>query len=70
MDITGANIDRWNSAIEWLNTNGYTIRHKFVVWNQGETDGDVNTTKANYTSQLTSIRLEQQSSCLNNNNEL
>ena len=48
-------IDRWNSAIEWLNTNGYTIRHKFVVWNQGETDGDVNTTKANYTSQLTSI---------------
>ena len=28
------------SAIQWLTDNGYTIRHKYMAWCQGESDGD------------------------------
>lgn len=40
--------ERLDNAVTWLNANGYTIRHKFIVWCQGETDGDNAMTKADY----------------------
>jgi hypothetical protein len=40
--------NRFNSALNWLQNNGYTVRHKYAVWCQGETDGDIGTTKENY----------------------
>jgi len=30
--------NRFNLAKNWLESNGYTIRHKYMVWDQGETD--------------------------------
>ena len=41
---------RWDAAIAWLTSNGYTIRHKYVLWCQGEADGDIGTTKQTYQS--------------------
>lgn len=38
-------VSRYNSAAAYLEENGYTIRRKFVVWCQGESDADgINTT--------------------------
>ena len=31
-------ISRFSKAENWLQTNGYTIRHKYMFWLQGETD--------------------------------
>lgn len=39
---------RWDAAVTWLTSNGYTIRHKYVLWCQGEADGDAGTTKQTY----------------------
>jgi hypothetical protein len=47
--LTGA-INRLNAAVTWLTNNGYTIRHKYMVWCQGETDGDNGMDGATYTS--------------------
>ncbi|AEI43354.1 sialate O-acetylesterase [Paenibacillus mucilaginosus] len=33
-------ISRYHTAASWLTDNGYTIKHKFMVWCQGETDAD------------------------------
>ena len=33
-------ITRYNDAKTYLENNGYVIRHKYMVWCQGETDGD------------------------------
>ena len=41
-------ISRFNSAKTWLEDNDYSIRNKYMVWCQGETDGDNSTTLADY----------------------
>ena len=41
-------IERHNLAKEWLIANGYTIRHDFMVWCQGCSDGDSGTTSDAY----------------------
>jgi hypothetical protein len=46
-------INRYNTAKNWLNDNGYTIRHSYMVWLQGESDGNKQTTKDDY---ITSIK--------------
>ena len=33
-------INRLGIVVSWLTDNGYTIRHKYMAWCQGETDGD------------------------------
>ena len=43
-------ISRHNLAKEWLLENGYTIRRDFMVWCQGETDGDNSMSKDTYIS--------------------
>lgn len=47
--------DRWDDAVSYLNTNGYTIRHKFVLWCQGESDGDDGMSKADYKTALNTL---------------
>ena len=32
-------IARYQAAVTWLGNNGYTIRHKYCLWCQGEADG-------------------------------
>lgn len=34
-------ISRLNAAAEYLKVNSYGIRHKFMLWCQGESDGDI-----------------------------
>jgi Carbohydrate esterase, sialic acid-specific acetylesterase len=46
-------VNRYNTAKEWLIDNGYTIRHSYMVWLQGESDGNKQTTKEEY---ITSIK--------------
>lgn len=41
-------IARMNTAVTWLNENGYIIRHKYMLWCQGESDGDDGTEKNTY----------------------
>ena len=41
-------ISRLETAILFLNTNHYKIRHKFMLWCQGESDGDHSTPTAIY----------------------
>lgn len=41
---------RYNAAINWLTSNGYTIRHKYMLWCQGESNGDDGMSKADYKS--------------------
>ena len=41
-------ISRFNAAITWLGNNDYNIRNRYMVWCQGETDGDQSTTSADY----------------------
>ena len=45
-------INRFQSAITYLEANGYTIKNKFVVWLQGETDGGLGTSPEVYTARL------------------
>lgn len=39
-------------AKTYLNDNGYSIRRKFMVWCQGETDGDQNMSGIEYQTKL------------------
>ena len=41
-------IQRFNDAVQFLTSQNYVIRHKYMVWLQGESDGDNATTKENY----------------------
>lgn len=43
-------VSRFNTAKTWLTTNGYTVRHKFILWCQGESNGDDGMSKADYKS--------------------
>lgn len=45
-------ISRYTTARNWLTSNGYTIKNQFMVWCQGETDGDRGMSKEEYTSKL------------------
>lgn len=41
-------LDRVRKCKKWLSENGYHIRHAYMVWCQGCTDGDLRTPKAVY----------------------
>lgn len=43
-------IQRLKDAMSYLNSNGYTIRHKYMLWCQGESDGDANTSESDFKS--------------------
>lgn len=45
-------INRFKSARTYLLNNGYKIRRKFMVWCQGETDGDKNMSDIEYKTKL------------------
>lgn len=47
--------ERYKSAKNWLNDNGYTVRHSYMVWLQGESDGNKGTTKEDYKEALEEI---------------
>jgi hypothetical protein len=52
-------IDRLNGAVTFCTAKGYVIRHKYMVWCQGEGDGDNNTSaeayKAGFEAMLSSM---------------
>lgn len=48
-------LNRYGAARSWLEGNGYKIRHKYMVWLQGEYDGAVSTPQADYVGMLKSI---------------
>lgn len=48
-------IARLNSSRIWLGNNGYALRHQFMVWLQGETDGDNNMTQAEYATKIATM---------------
>ena len=41
-------ISRLDAAVEFLNANHYAVRHKFMLWCQGESDGDISKTGEQY----------------------
>lgn len=43
-------ISRFTTAVTWLTSNGYTIRHKFLAFCLGESDGDSATTAEDWTA--------------------
>ena len=45
-------IARFKSAKSWLESNGYIIRHKYMVWCQGCSDGDARTTYEQYQERI------------------
>lgn len=48
-------ISRYRTTEHWLLDNGYTIMNTFMVWCQGETDGDQGMTRLEYTLKLTTM---------------
>jgi hypothetical protein len=55
-------IARHELAKNWLETNGYVIRHDFMVWCQGCSDGDAGTSADDYT-QGTKNMIEAMMAC-------
>lgn len=51
-------IGRFVSAKTWLENNGYSVRHKYAVWCQGESDGDVHTPEANFKTMFNAVLFE------------
>ncbi|MBE5961330.1 MAG: sialate O-acetylesterase, partial [Lachnospiraceae bacterium] len=47
--------ERFQQAVLYLKNHGYQIRHTFVVWCQGETDGRLQTSHTLYQNSLISI---------------
>ncbi|MEK5239001.1 sialate O-acetylesterase [Paenibacillus sp. FSL L8-0470] len=45
-------IDRFHLADRYLERSGYCVKHKFMVWCQGETDGDLGMSAAEYKFKL------------------
>jgi hypothetical protein len=43
-------IQRLTDAVCFLETNGYTIRHQYMLWCQGESDGDIGTKETDFKS--------------------
>lgn len=48
-------IERLTAAKEYLQNNDYDIQHTFALWCQGETDGDLGTTKEEYVNMFGSM---------------
>ncbi|MBQ9766143.1 MAG: hypothetical protein IJW18_08095 [Lachnospiraceae bacterium] len=48
-------INRYNSAVSYLLNNNYTIRHRYMLWCQGESDGDVSTPPSLYKDQFLTL---------------
>lgn len=59
-DALNETITRYNTAKTWLESNGYTIRHNYMVWCQGETDGRLATTIDTYKTKLKEVFSEMQ----------
>lgn len=55
-------IDRFTAARAYLTSNGYKIRRKFMVWCQGETDGDNSMSDTEYKEKLHTM-IEAMLSC-------
>ena len=53
-------IERFRTAEAWLLDNGYSIGNRWMIWCQGETDGDRRTSKADYKMRLASLLSEMQ----------
>lgn len=45
-------LKRLSNCVNYLEQNNYEIRHKFVLWCQGESDGDNGTSKEDYLYRL------------------
>lgn len=60
-------ITRFKKAETWLLSNDYTIRHRYMVWCQGETDGDNamsgETYKANFLAMVNAMFAEGVEKC-------
>lgn len=54
-DALNETIARYNAAKTYLTANGYTVRHQYMVWLQGETDGAQGTAAATYKSKLITL---------------
>lgn len=50
-------INRLKAGITYLEQNNFSIRHKYILWCQGESDGDIQTDKETYLSRLNSMWL-------------
>ena len=48
-------VSRYQKAKIWLQGNGYTIRNDYMVWCQGETDGENKVSKDDYKSKFFSV---------------
>ena len=59
-DALNETITRYNTTKTWLESNGYTIRHNYMVWCQGETDGRLATTIDTYKTKLKELFSEMQ----------
>lgn len=51
-DLLTDALQRWDSACQYARDHGLTIRHRFALWCQGETDGDLGTDPETYTQQF------------------
>lgn len=51
-------LQRLNACVNYLEQNAYEIRHKFVLWCQGESDGDNGTAKEDYLHRLEKMWFE------------
>ncbi|MBE6702809.1 MAG: hypothetical protein E7585_05305 [Ruminococcaceae bacterium] len=54
-DALNETITRYNAAKTYLTNNGYTVRHQYMVWLQGETDGAQGTATAIYKNSLVTL---------------
>lgn len=51
-NMSGDVLGRFVTSKNWLNDNGYTIRHMYVVWLQGESDGLKRLSKDGYKTKM------------------
>ena len=54
-DALNEAIARYKAARTYLSQNGYTVRHQYMVWCQGETDGDNSMLKDAYKLRLSNM---------------
>lgn len=47
--------DKYNNALAWCSSNNVKVRHRYVVWLQGETDSTSGMMSAEYQKQLTNV---------------
>ena len=56
-------IDSFNAAKTYLESQGYTIRHKVVLWCQGESDAEIGTTAEEYTAMFNTMKATLNAEC-------